>query len=290
MGVSVERDPNDLQEVNNYIDALDYGIERLKTFPMSLRLIREVHEKLMQGVRGQHLTPGEFCTTQNWIGHPGSTLSTAKYIPPPPDHLVDCLGAFEKFLHDETFPPLIHIALCHYQFESIHPFLDGNGRIGRLLIILLLLQKNLLPAPLFYLSAFFEATREEYYTQLYNVSAKGSWNDWFIYFLNGINLQGLDVLSRAERINSLLTEWQIKVGVTSKGIVHEIVRYLAGNPYFTIRHISKELDVAFSTVQRAIKSLEDLNIIKEVSHRKRDKVYCSIDILNILEEQTRMSI
>ena len=123
----------------------------------------------MQGVRGSHATPGEFRRTQNWIGSPGSTISTAKYVPPTPDAMMDVLSAFEAFLHDRTLPPLIHIALCHYQFEAIHPFLDGNGRIGRLLIILLMIERKTLPVPLLYLSAFFEATRDEYYRQLYKV-------------------------------------------------------------------------------------------------------------------------
>jgi Uncharacterized conserved protein len=181
-GFVTGRNPDDLQEVHNYIIALNYGIERLKEFPLSLRLIKEIHEKLMQGVRGSHATPGEFRRSQNWIGIPGCTLNTAKYVPPAPDELMNCLGSFEQFLYDRTFPPLIHIALCHYQFEAIHPFLDGNGRVGRLLITLLLIERNLLPAPLLYLSAFFEATRDEYYKQLFDLSSRGAWHNWFSYF------------------------------------------------------------------------------------------------------------
>jgi Fic family protein len=146
--IHVHRNPEDLQEVQNYILALEYGLKRLPDLPFSLRLIKEIHEKLMHGVRGSQATLGEFRRTQNWIGSPGCTLNTAKYVPPPPNEMKDCLSAFEKFLHDRTLPPLIHIALCHYQFEAIHPFLDGNGRIGRLLITLLLIERNLLPSPL----------------------------------------------------------------------------------------------------------------------------------------------
>lgn len=168
-GAYVRKNSNDLEEVQNYIKALDYGLKRLEELPLSLRLIKEIHEQLMQGVRGSHATPGEFRSSQNWIGSPGCTLNTAKFVPPPPDNLMDCLGALESFLHDRQLPPLIHIALCHYQFEAIHPFLDGNGRVGRLLIMLLLVEQRMLPSPLLYLSAFFEATRDEYYKQLYSV-------------------------------------------------------------------------------------------------------------------------
>ena len=161
-GIDLKQNPDDLQEVQNYIIALDYGLSRLQELPLSLRLIKEIHEHLMQGVRGSHATPGELRRTQNWIGPPGCTLNTAKFVPPPSDNLIDCLGELENFLHDRQLPPLIHIAFCHYQFEAIHPFLDGNGRVGRLLITLLLIEQKMLPSPLLYLSAFFEATRDEY--------------------------------------------------------------------------------------------------------------------------------
>ncbi|MEY2393133.1 Fic family protein [Wolbachia endosymbiont of Tettigetta isshikii] len=205
---NVDRNPDDLQEVRNYIASLEYGLKRLQSLPLSLQLIKEIHRMLMQGVRGYHATPGEFRRVQNWIRVPWCTINSAKYVPPTPGELMDCLYSFEKFLHDRTLPPLIHIALCHYQFEAIHPFLDGNGRIGRLLITLLLIERKLLSSPLLYLSAFFEATQSEYYTQLYNISSKGTWHDWFSYFLNGVALKSLDVLSRAEQINNLITGWQ----------------------------------------------------------------------------------
>jgi Fic family protein len=288
-GIYVTRNPDDLQEVHNYILALEYGLLRLSTFPLSLRLIKEIHGKLMQGVRGAHATPGEFRKSQNWIGQSGCTLNTAKYVPPLPDNLIDCLSSFENFLHDRTLPPLIHIALCHYQFEAIHPFLDGNGRVGRLLITLLLIEKKLLPSPLLYLSAFFEATREEYYKQLYSISSEGTWQDWFLYFLNGVAVQGLDVLSRAERINALIADWQFKVGTRSERVAHDIVKYLAVNPYCTTKKIAENLKVAFTTAQRAIGKLEELGILTQNSPRKRDKIYCAKEILNILEEPTKIT-
>lgn len=286
-GIHVDQNQADLQEVNNYIVALDYGLKRLEDFPLSLRLIREMHGKLMQGVRGSHATPGEFRRSQNWIGAPGSTLSTAKYVPPPVDEMTKCLGSFEHFLHDRSLPPLIHVALCHYHFEAIHPFVDGNGRIGRLLIILLLIERKLLPSPILYLSAFFERTRGDYYAQLYNVSSEGSWQEWFLYFLHGVTSQSTDVLSRAERINALQVEWQIKVG-SSDGTTQDILKELARNPYCTAKKVAATLDVAFTTAQRGINKLEDLGILEQVSEGKRDRAYCASAILNILEEPTKI--
>ncbi|MBY0281096.1 MAG: Fic family protein [Alphaproteobacteria bacterium] len=288
-GAHVARHPDDLQEVHNYILALDYGLERLKEFPLSLRLMRKIHEKLMQGVRGSHATPGEFRRSQNWIGSPGCTLDTAKYVPPAPDQLMECLGVFERFLHDRALPPLIHIALCHYQFEAIHPFLDGNGRVGRLLITLLLIEHKLLPSPLLYISAFFEATRDVYYSNLYNVSSQGAWSEWLLYFLNGVAIQGLDVLSRAERINAIIARWQINAGNRSDGLVREIINNLAVNPYCTNKKITERLGVAFTTAQRAIDKLVELDIIMQISESKRDRVYCANDILRILEEPTKIT-
>lgn len=287
-GMSVKKNPGDLQKVQNYIKALDYGTKRLKELPLSLRLIKEIHESLMQGVRGSHATPGEFRRTQNWIGSPGCTLNTAKFVPVPPDDLLDVLSKFERFLHNRQLPPLVHIALCHYQFEAIHPFLDGNGRVGRLLITLLLIEQKILPSPLLYLSAFFEATRDEYYRQLYSVSKDGTWRDWLIYFFNGVAVQSEDVLSRAERINELLQTWKIMVASSSSSVAIDIVERLAVNPYVTINKISEDLGVAYSTAQRGIQKLETANIIQKTSDNKRGKVYCATEVLSILEEPTRI--
>jgi cell filamentation protein, protein adenylyltransferase len=284
-GVRVEGKTNDAQEVRNYINALNYGIKRLNDLPLSLRLIKELHEKLMHGARGGHATPGEFRRTQNWIGLPGCTLMTAKFVPPPIDELMNTLGAFELFLHDRTLPPLIHIALCHYQFEAIHPFLDGNGRIGRLLIILLMIERNLLPSPLLYISAFFEATRAEYYRYLYNVSALGSWQEWLSYFLNGVAVQSADALSRAERINTLIDEWQ-KLVVGDTPLLTSIIKQCAVNPFLTATNISERFAVSFTTVQRAITKLESLGIINQTNATERNRLYCATKILAILEEPT----
>jgi Fic family protein len=169
------------------VSALEHGLARLKDLPVSLRLIREMHERLMQGVRGDSMTPGEFRRSQNWIGPPGCTLLEANFVPPPVDEMKQALSDFEKYLHvSPALPPLVRLALIHYQYESIHPFLDGNGRIGRLLITLLLYVEGLLPQPLLYLSAFFERHRQEYYRLLLAVSQSGAWTDWIECFLRGI--------------------------------------------------------------------------------------------------------
>jgi Fic family protein len=257
--------------------------------PLSLRLIKEIHESLMQGVRGSHATPGEFRRMQSWIGSPGCTLNTAKFVPVPPDYLMDALSELERFLHNRQLPPLIHIALCHYQFEAIHPFLNGNGRVGRLLITLLLIEQKMLPSLLLYLSAFFEATRDEYYRQLYNVSRDGTWRDWLIYFLNGVAVQSEDVLSRAERINALIQDWKMIVASSGSAVAVDIVERLAVNPYVTINKIAEDLGVAYSTAQRGIQKLEAANIIQKTSDNKRDKVYCAGLVLSILEEPTKIS-
>src|SRR5712691_588271 len=153
-GAAVDRSPDDLREVANYVVALEYGVRRLRTLPLSLRLMRELHQKLTRGVRGEAATPGEFRRTQNWVGRPGAPLAEATYVPPPPDRLMDVLAPWETFLHDRSLPPLVHGALAHAQFEAIHPFLDGNGRVGRLLITLLLAERQVLTTPLLSLSAF----------------------------------------------------------------------------------------------------------------------------------------
>lgn len=283
-GAQVKRSQEELDEVKNYISAMEYGIKRLRDLPLSIRLIKEIHFELMQGVKGNYATPGEFRHSQNWIGAPGCTLSTAKYVPPDPDHLQDCLGAFELYLHDRKLPHLVHSAITHYQFEAIHPFLDGNGRVGRLLIILLLIERGILPSPLLYLSAFFDQTRDEYYRRLYNVSARGEWMEWITYFLNGVAVQSADVLSRTERINRCLEEWLgMTAGMTSD-LPHKIVNHLSINPFVTASWVSKEFEVAFSTAMRAIKKLESQGIIQQVSPLKRERVFCASAILKILEE------
>jgi len=287
-GAAVERSPADLREVGNYVVALEYGIKRLKTLPLSLRLVRELHEKLMRGVRGDRATPGEFRRSQNWIGPPGCTLANATYVPPPPGEIMACLGDWEKFLHDRSSPPLVQVALAHSQFEAIHPFLDGNGRVGRLLITLFLVERAILPTPLLYLSAFFEATRRDYYAHLRGITEHGEWEEWLQYFLNGVARQSEDALSRAERINRQLEKWRLTVAGGGSKAPLALVDQLAANPYLTIKGAAKRLGVAFTTAQRAVAKLEALSIVKEVSDARRDRVYCAKALLDILEEPARL--
>lgn len=287
-GIAVTRSPEDLREVGNYVAALEHGIARLKTLPLSLRFVRELHKKLMTGVRGGHATPGEFRQSQNWIGPPGSTLAQATYVPPPHEEMLDHLSAWENFLHDETLPPLVQTALMHYQFEAIHPFLDGNGRVGRLLIILLLMQRNVLPLPLLYLSAFFEATRRDYYESLRAVTERSAWEDWLLYFLNGVARQSEDALSRAERINQQLDQWRERVSRAGSSVALNLLDLLGTNPFITVRKAEAQIDVAYNTAATALRRLERLRIVKQVGEARRDRVFCAQALLDILDEPARL--
>jgi Fic family protein len=283
-GAAVDRSPEDLREVGNYVVALEHGIARLKKLPLCVRIIRELHGKLMEGVRGEQATPGRFRKIQNWIGRPGSTPTTATFIPPPPDEVEPCLAKWERFLHESDLPPLVTIALAHYQFEAIHPFLDGNGRVGRLLITLFLIERQILPTPLLYLSAFFEASRRDYYDGLRGVSENGAWLDWLEYFLLGVARMSEDALNRATRINEKLIDWQKKVAGDSTNTPLRTVELLASNPYVTAKGAAEKLKVAFTTAQRAIERLERLKIVQQTGDAKRDRVWCAKELLDILEE------
>ena len=282
-GAAVDRSPEDLREVGNYVVALEHGIARLRRLPLCLRLVRELHGRLMRGVRGDRATPGDFRRSQNWIGPPGSTLANATYVPPPVDEMKEALAAWEGFLHDRSLPPLVQIALIHAQFEAIHPFLDGNGRVGRLLITLFLVERGILPVPLLYLSAFFEATRSFYYERLLGVTQRGEWEAWLEYFLNGVARQAEDAVSRAERINRLLARWREGVAGRSASALR-LVDLLAENPFWTARRAAERLGVAFTTAQRAIATLERGGVLTRTSPARRDRVYCARPVLAILEE------
>jgi Fic family protein len=287
-GAAVERSPADLREVANYVVALEYGVARLAALPLSLRLVKELHEKLMRGVRGDSATPGEFRRSQNWIGPAGCTLSDASFVPPPPDRLIDCLGAWETFLHDENLPPLVHTALAHSQFEAIHPFLDGNGRVGRLLITLLLVERQVLPSPLLYLSAFFEATRPEYYARLSGVTEGGEWEPWLAYFLRGVAAQAEDALDRIQRIDALIARWRERIAAAPSRLPERSLDLFVENPFWTVNKLAERLGVAFTTAQRAIDRLEAASIVTLAGEAKRNRVYCAQAILEILEESAQL--
>jgi Fic family protein len=288
-GAAVERSADELVEVSNYVTALEYGIARLREIPICVRLIRELHAQLMTGVRGHNAAPGDFRTIQNWIGKPGSTLQSATYIPPPPNEIAPCLAAWETFLHRSELPPLVTIALAHYQFEAIHPFLDGNGRVGRLLIPLFLIEQRILPTPLLYLSAFFEASRPDYYATLRGVSERGEFTDWLEYFLLGIARMSEDALSRATRLNAILTEWRSRMAGESAKSPIRVVEMLSANPFLTAKGVAAELKITFHTAQRAIERLEHAGIVRQTSDAKRNRVYCANALLDILEEPAHLT-
>lgn len=287
-GGAVNRSPDDLREVANYVQALEHGITRLQEFPLSLRLVREMHGILMAGVRGEHATPGEFRTSQNWIGQAGCTLKDARYVPPPPDALGDCLRDWETYLHESEEPVLITCALMHYQFEAIHPFLDGNGRIGRLMISLLLCERGALPSPMLYLSAFFDATRTEYYEALSGISERGDWLNWLHYFLNAVIRQAEDVLDRAERMNALLEGWKENtVNLTPSAA--KMIHFLGSNPFVTAKKASESLEIAYNTANRSLQALKKAGILIPTTGAKRDRVFVARELLDILEEPVRFA-
>lgn len=277
----------DVLEVVNYVKAMNYGIRRLKELPLCLRLIREIHKELMRGVRREDSTPGEFRRSQNWIGPPGCTLNEAVFVPPPVPEMTEALGQFEKFLHDRgNFPSLIQCALIHYQFEAIHPFLDGNGRIGRLLITLFLCERESLVYPLLYLSAFFEKYRFKYYDRLLAVSQKGEWDEWIKFFLRGVAVQSKDAVENSKSILALLDKYReiIQKPRTSIYVVR-LLKEIFLNPFVTIPYASKRLKTTYPTAKAAVDRLIEAKILFEVTDKRWGKVFCAKELLDLLEEK-----
>jgi Fic family protein len=271
----------DLLEVVNYTRALDHALAALERLPLSLRLLRETHAILMSGVRGEAVTPGEFRRSQNWIGPPGSTLQTARFVPPPVEAMHDSLADLERFLHEDELPNLIALALAHYQFETIHPFLDGNGRIGRLLVPLALCQRGVLTRPMLYLSAYFERHRNRYYHLLFETSATGDPIPWINYFLDGVARQALDAEERTVRLVDL--QGDIREDLLASRVTNTTLRLaesLLDRPYVTAKRVTREFDVTAPTAQKAIESLVDQGILTEVTGRKRNRVYLSPRIMD----------
>ena len=280
--------PSDITEVRNYASALRYGLERLNTLPLSLRLVREVHERLMTGVRGgtPDRTPGEFRITQNWIGPAGCTLNDATFVPPPADRLMQILGEWEIFLHDrQSLPLLIQCALMHYQFETIHPFLDGNGRIGRLLITLFLCERKALPYPLLYLSAFFEKHHSEYYNRLLAVSRDGDWKSWLEFFLRGVITQSEHAIQSAKRIVDQREIYRRTLqSEKSSATVLALLDLVFTNPYLTTQQVVNKLKVVFQTAQSAIEKLEKVGILEEITGQQRNRIYIARQLLELLAD------
>ncbi len=275
----------DVHEVANYVKALEYGLARLKKLPMSLRLIREVHERLMRGVRGDRLTPGEFRQSQNWIGPQGCTLMDATYVPPPVEEMHEALKDFEQYLHaPSALPPLIRLAFLHYQFEAIHPFLDGNGRIGRLLLTLLLCNDGILPAPLLYLSAYFERYRNDYYHLLLAVSQAGSWTDWIIFFLRGVAEQSRDAIKRSHQLLDLWQQYRRNLqSARASALLLQLVDELFSYPAITIGQAAKRLKVTHRSAQLNVEKLVRMRILKEATGKRRNRVFVAPDIVQVIE-------
>jgi len=275
---------SDVREVLNYVRALEYGLERVSTLPVSLRLIRELHERLMEGVRGAQATPGEFRRSQNWIGQPGCTLNTATFIPPPVNEMHEALDAFEKYLYSKNdCPPLVRLAFIHYLFEAIHPFLDGNGRIGRLLISLLMINWNLLPLPLLYLSAYFERHRNDYYDLLLAVSERGAWKEWVGFFLNGVAYQARDAITRAKQLQDLQVKWREQLmRARASALLIRLADSLFASPFITIPQAQKILDVTYPSAQRNVERLVKAGILQPVGETSYGKTFSSVAILELI--------
>ncbi|MDQ2806710.1 MAG: Fic family protein [Chloroflexota bacterium] len=275
----------DANEVLNYVRALDYGLERLATLPISLRFVRELHEKLMRGVRGDQATPGEFRHSQNWIGPPGSTLNTATFVPPPPPDMLDALDAFEKYLHRPAeYPALIRLAFVHYQFEAIHPFLDGNGRVGRLILPLLLVHWDLLPVPLLNLSAYFERHRDRYYDLLLAVSQHGVWDEWVAFFLQAFTEQANDAIQRAAALLSLQKQWRDQfTQARSSVLLLRLIDHLFEWPILTITDTAGYLGVTYKSAQANINKLVQAEILQS-SSQVYNRAFVATAVLRVIQD------
>ncbi|MFI5176840.1 MAG: Fic family protein [Terriglobia bacterium] len=281
--------PKDVEEVVNYVAAMNYGLERLKDLPLSLRLIREIHEKLLAGVRGGERSPGEFRTCQNWIGSPGCRLNEAYFVPPPPHEMRAALDAFEKFLHDERpMPTLIRVGLAHSQFETIHPFIDGNGRVGRLLITFLLCEKSALTRPLLYLSWFFKKNRTEYYERLQAVRDRGDWEGWLKFFLKGVEVVSREATETARQIISMRETHRQKVvkrfGDRS-GNAFTLLEQLYWRPIISVQTAMEITKLSYANANNLVARFQELGLLKELTGQRRNRRFSYDPYLTLFSDQ-----
>jgi Fic family protein len=275
----------DVEEVSNYVKAIAYGLNRLREdFPLSLRLLREIHGVLLSGSRGSGKLPGEFRRSQNWIG--GTRPGNAMFVPPPVEYLNQCLSDFEKFLHDDGLPVLIKAGLAHVQFETIHPFLDGNGRLGRLLITLLLCHSGMLDEPILYLSLYLKKNRHLYYDLLQEVRLHGTWETWLEFFLEGVYKSAKQAIYTANLINNLFDQDQKKIATLGRArfSCEQILEYMKKLPQVTVPLLTSELGMTAPTARSALNYMLKLGILEEISGKKRNKTYVHRNYLDILEE------
>lgn len=279
---------DDIREVSNYVDAMMYGLERLKELPLSLRLIREMHARLLQSGRGGTKNPGEFRRSQNWIG--GSRPGNALFVPPPPAEMASCLDALERFMHEDQsrLPALVKAGLLHVQFETIHPFLDGNGRIGRLLVTLYLCVNGVLRKPLLYLSLYLKTHRTDYYRLLQEVREHGAWEAWLDFYLAGVADTANQAFDAATRIVDLFKEDRERITAQSDrpGSALRVHNLFQQHPYLTASQLVQQTGLSTPTVNAALSDLERLGIIKEITGRKRGRVFSYQQYLAILSEGT----
>lgn len=277
----------DVVEVSNYVAAMEHGLKRIQGgFPLSLRLIREMHEILLSKGRGSGKLPGEFRRSQNWIG--GTRPGNAKFVPAPPEMVMDLLGAMEKFLHDETviLPTLIKAALAHHQFETIHPFLDGNGRLGRLLITFILCVEGMMREPMLYLSLYFKTERQAYYDHLQLVRETGDWEEWIQFFLKGVIKTANQAIETAQKILKLFTEDRKNIEAIGKPSASTLIvhSYLQKHPITDAKKTTEHCKVTLPTANKSLHHLTDLGIVKEITGKTRNKVYVYQKYLDILSE------
>ena len=265
---------DDLIETSNYVAAMEYGLERLKDgFPISLRLLRDIHGVLLRGGRGSEKTPGEFRRSQNWIG--GTRPGNAIFVPPPPEALMECLDPLEKYLYDERLPLLVKLGLVHVQFETIHPFLDGNGRLGRLLLTLLLCESEVLREPMLYLSLYLKINRDRYYELLQKVRVEGVWEEWLEFFIEGVRQTANQACETADSLRGLFREDSLKIHDlgAAAGTATQVHLYLQANPISTISSIADAISKTVTTVTTVLMKLEKLGIVHEGTGRRRNRIF-----------------